>query len=165
LAVIGDGSLQEGNAYEALNHAGTIGGLPLIVVLNDNGMAIGPSVGAVHGALERAKTAKRPGDLASFFAQLGYRYLGPADGHDLSSLRLLLRDARRLAGPVLVHVLTRKGRGYGEGTPEPTCHHAVPAARSRASRDASIRASSACSVFRIASSTTASAPSNWPKPA
>lgn len=125
VAVIGDGSLQEGSAYEALNHAGSLPDVPLIIVLNANGMAIGPSVGAVHRALERVKSAASKTGVRTLVRQLGFRYLGPVDGHDLAALRRTLRVAHQRPGPVLVHVVTRKGRGYREGAAEPTCHHAV----------------------------------------
>lgn len=127
VAVIGDGSLQEGNAYEALNHAGSITDLPLVVVLNDNGMAIGPSVGALHRALGHAKGKRSDTRVRTLFRQLGFRYLGPVDGHDIAALRRTLRVAHRRRGPVLVHVVTRKGRGFREDAAESTCYHAVGA--------------------------------------
>jgi 1-deoxy-D-xylulose-5-phosphate synthase len=132
VAVIGDGSLQEGNAYEALNHAGSISDLALVVVLNDNGMAIGPSVGAVHQALGIAKAARAATGVRRLFRHLGFRYFGPVDGHDVVALRRVLRVAHTRPGPVLVHVVTRKGRGYREATPERTCYHAVTASSASA---------------------------------
>lgn len=127
VAVIGDGSLQEGNAYEALNHAGAIPDLPLIIVLNDNGKAIGPSVGALHRALEQVKEKPAGTRVRSLFRQLGFRYHGPVDGHDIAALRRTLRVAHRRSGPALVHVVTRKGRGFRDDTAEPTGYHAVGA--------------------------------------
>lgn len=127
VAVIGDASLQEGNAYEALNHAGTILNLPLVVVLNDNGKGIGPSVGALHRALERIKDNPGGTRVRTLFRQLGFRYHGPVDGHDITALRRTLRVAHRHSGPVLVHIITHKGRGYRDDTPEPTGYHAVSA--------------------------------------
>ncbi len=124
VAVIGDGALQEGSAYEALHHAGSIADLPLIVVLNDNGMSISPSAGALPGLLDRQ--GRSGGD--NFFEQLGFRYCGPFDGHDIEAVRRALRTARCEPGPVVLHLLTRKGRGYRDGEPEHTCYHAVSAA-------------------------------------
>ncbi len=143
VAVIGDGAMTGGMAYEALNHAGHLGS-PITVVLNDNGMSISQNVGAVAGALQKARldpmlTRVRneierglgliphvhdlghslsiatkalfvPGHL---FEALGFAYLGPIDGHDIKAVRRALRLTADSARPVLLHVHTDKGRGYG----------------------------------------------------
>jgi 1-deoxy-D-xylulose-5-phosphate synthase len=164
VAVIGDGSLQEGNAYEALNHGGTFKDLNLVVVLNDNNMSISPSVGAMSAYLSRARSSTwlnerladvqrairripRIGDdvedvlhrwyhslqgilpqhaLGIIFEELGFFYYGPIDGHDVDLLRQAFRDTRWMRRPVLIHVVTRKGRGYRDDEPETTCYHAAP---------------------------------------
>jgi 1-deoxy-D-xylulose-5-phosphate synthase len=164
VAVIGDGSLQEGNAYEALNHGGTFEDLNLVVVLNDNNMSISPSVGAMSAYLSRARSSTwlnerlatvqravrripRIGEevddvlhrwyhslqgiipqhaLGIIFEELGFFYYGPIDGHDVDLLRQAFRDTRWMRRPVLIHVVTRKGRGYKDDVPETTCYHAAP---------------------------------------
>ncbi|MCU0307324.1 MAG: 1-deoxy-D-xylulose-5-phosphate synthase [Thermoleophilia bacterium] len=142
VAVIGDGALTGGMAYEGLNQAGALGS-PLTVVLNDNGMSISENVGALAGALQRARldpTLTRVrheierglrrvpgvGDLESalsnaakslfipglLFEALGFAYTGPIDGHDIGAVRSAIARAVSLDRPVLVHVKTTKGRGY-----------------------------------------------------
>ena len=128
VAVIGDGSLQEGSAYEALNHAGTFERLPLIVVLNDNGVSISPSVGALAKALAPLRAGTSPADAArlrAFFEELGFSYFGPLDGHDIERLRLTFQTLRHWPRPALVHVVTRKGKGYCDEVPERTGYHAL----------------------------------------
>ncbi|HEY2666305.1 MAG TPA: 1-deoxy-D-xylulose-5-phosphate synthase [Actinomycetota bacterium] len=128
VAVIGDGALTGGMAYEGLNNLGHAGS-NVVVVLNDNGRSYAPTV----SRLSQSWTALRPqagrsasapaapsGDApehpaqhpASFFESLGVRYAGPFDGHDVAVLERSLREAADWDGPVVVHVLTRKGRGY-----------------------------------------------------
>ncbi|MBI4518103.1 MAG: 1-deoxy-D-xylulose-5-phosphate synthase [Deltaproteobacteria bacterium] len=164
VAVIGDGSLQEGNAYEALNHGGTFKDLNLVVVLNDNNMSISPSVGAMSGYLSRVRSStwlqtrlrtmqraikQIPGvgsnledvlqrwyhslqgilpqhALGIIFEEFGFFYYGPIDGHDVGALRRAFRDTRWMKRPVLIHVVTTKGRGYKDDEPEITCYHAAP---------------------------------------
>jgi 1-deoxy-D-xylulose-5-phosphate synthase len=164
LAVIGDGSLQEGNAFEALNHGGTYKDLNLVVVLNDNSMSISPSVGAMSAYLSRARSSTwlnerlrtiqrsikripRIGDevedvlqrwyhslqgiiphhaLGIIFEELGCFYYGPIDGHDVDGLRQAFQATRWMRRPVLIHVVTKKGRGYKDDIPETTCYHAAP---------------------------------------
>jgi len=143
VAVIGDGALTGGMAYEGLNQAGHLQS-PLTVVLNDNGMSISENVGALAGMLQKARldpTLSRvrhelerglkhvpgvghlgeslsnatkalfvPGQL---FEALGFAYLGPIDGHDIHALRGALQRTADLKRPVLLHVHTQKGRGYG----------------------------------------------------
>jgi len=142
VAVVGDGALTGGMAYEGLNHAGALA-TPIVVVLNDNGMSISPNVGALSLLFQRARldpTLKRMWDAfergvsvipgvegpggalkdatKAFFGQgalfeaLGFRYVGPLDGHDIAEMRRALRRALESEGPVLVHVHTVKGRGY-----------------------------------------------------
>jgi 1-deoxy-D-xylulose-5-phosphate synthase len=170
VAVIGDGSLQEGSAFEALNHGGAFTDLELVVVLNDNNMSISPSVGALSAYLSRARSSTwlnqrlrtlqaaikripRIGDdvedvlqrwyhsiqgiipqhaLGIIFEELGFFYYGPIDGHDIDALRTAFRATRWMRRPVLIHAITRKGRGYKDDVPEATCYHAasgnIPAA-------------------------------------
>jgi 1-deoxy-D-xylulose-5-phosphate synthase len=104
VAIIGDGALTGGLTFEGLNNAG-VSGLPLVVVLNDNQMSISTNVGAISTML-RGPMARQ------FFEALGFTYLGPVDGHDLSALIPLLESARRSHRPVLVHVHTLKGKGF-----------------------------------------------------
>ncbi|WP_138466315.1 1-deoxy-D-xylulose-5-phosphate synthase [Poseidonocella sp. HB161398] len=144
IAVIGDGSISAGMAYEAMNNAGHLKNR-MIVILNDNEMSIAPPVGAMSSYLSRLYTgspfhefkqvakdavkflppplqegAKRAKDLlkssvmgGTMFEQLGFTYLGPIDGHDLDQLVPLLRAVRAHAdGPVLIHAITKKGKGY-----------------------------------------------------
>ena len=108
--VIGDGALCEGMALEALNHIPVEPDAHLVVVLNDNGYAISPGFGAIHNHLQ----SRRPGDAGAdpLFASLGYRTIGPVDGHDPAALIRALEAAKAVDGPVLVHVKTEKGHGY-----------------------------------------------------
>ena len=145
IAVIGDGALSAGMAYEAMNNAGHEG-RRLIVVLNDNEMSIAPPVGAMSSYLSRLyagapfqelkaaakgavsllpepfrEGAKRAKDLlkhsvvgGTLFEELGFSYVGPIDGHDMGQLLAVLRTIKaRADGPVLVHAITKKGKGYG----------------------------------------------------
>ena len=145
VAVLGDGALTSGLAYEGLNNAGH-SGRDLVVILNDNEMSIAPNVGAIskylnsiqrnplynrirakigevlegHSAIntlvrkweESVKSFLTPGVL---FEELGFRYFGPIDGHDLDSLVSTLSAVRAMTGPRLVHVLTQKGKGFPAG--------------------------------------------------
>ena len=144
IAVIGDGSMSAGMAYEALNNAGHLG-KRLIVILNDNEMSIAPPVGAMSSYLSRLYTqnpfqdlkaaakgavsmlpepfregAKRAKEMlkgmavgGTLFEELGFSYLGPIDGHDMTQLLPVLRTVKaRASGPILIHVLTKKGKGY-----------------------------------------------------
>ena len=157
VAVIGDGAMTAGMAFEALNHAGHL--KPnLLVVLNDNEMSISPNVGALSAHLTRLlsgqffssvreggkrvlshvppvlEVARRaeehvkgmfaPGTL---FEELGFHYFGPVDGHDLPLLVHTLRNLRALKGPRLLHVVTRKGKGYKLAEDEPVGYHGVGA--------------------------------------
>ena len=106
VAVVGDGALTGGLTFEGLANAGACA-LPLVVVLNDNGMSISPNVGAVARMLAS-------GNARPFFESLGFTYLGPVDGHALAGLLPALQQARRSLKPVVVHVRTQKGRGFSE---------------------------------------------------
>ncbi|MGJ8616393.1 MAG: 1-deoxy-D-xylulose-5-phosphate synthase [Sulfitobacter sp.] len=145
VAVIGDGSMSAGMAYEAMNNAGHLK-KRMIVILNDNEMSIAPPVGAMSAYLSRLyaeepfqdfkaaakgavsllpepfrEGARRAKDMlkgmtvgGTLFEQLGFSYLGPIDGHDMNQLLPVLRTVKqRATGPILIHVLTKKGKGYG----------------------------------------------------
>lgn len=159
VAVVGDGALTAGMAFEALNHAGHLQ-KPLIVVLNDNEMSIARNVGALAEYLARIRSdprysrskeefeslvsripavgprmvrlAERLCDSLKylvvpgmFFEELGFTYLGPIDGHNLGVLITVLEQVRMAKGPVLVHVLTRKGMGYKPAEQNPDVYHGV----------------------------------------
>ena len=122
IAVIGDGAITGGMAYEAINHAGSLDSR-LIVILNDNGMSIAPAVGALSGHLG----ALQRGEAPSLFASLGFEHVGPVDGHDIDALVSTLEalrdsDCRK---PVLLHVVTEKGRGNPFNGPDKEKYHAV----------------------------------------
>lgn len=159
VAVVGDGAMTAGMAFEALNHAGHLQ-KPLIVVLNDNEMSIARNVGALAEYLARIRTnprysrskeefeslvsripalgpkmvrlAERLRDSLKylvvpgmFFEELGFTYLGPIDGHNLGVLITVLEQAKTTRNPVLVHVLTCKGKGYGPAEKDPDIFHGV----------------------------------------
>ena len=155
VAVIGDGGLTGGMAFEALNHAGSLDA-NLLVVLNDNEMSISPNVGALTNYLARILSSKlyttfREGskqilshvpemwELArraeehvkgmvapgTLFEELGFNYIGPIDGHDLPTLIATLRNIRSLNGPHFLHVITKKGKGYLPAERDPVTYHGV----------------------------------------
>ena len=155
VAIIGDGAMSAGQAFEALNHAGVIDA-NLLVILNDNDMSISPPVGALNKYLARLlsggtfNAARRAGEkvLASLpnvlqfanrveehvkgmispgtlFEEFGFNYLGPIDGHDLDALIPTLQNLRRLRGPQFLHVITRKGQGYKLAEADPILYHGV----------------------------------------
>jgi 1-deoxy-D-xylulose-5-phosphate synthase len=105
VAVIGDGALTGGLSYEALNNIGH-SGRRVVVILNDNGRCYAPTVSRLTASSANA------GDVSAFVGALGLAYRGPIDGHDLDALEPALRDAAEVDGPVVIHVLTRKGEGY-----------------------------------------------------
>ena len=155
VAIIGDGGLTAGMAFEALNHAGDLG-LNLLVILNDNNMSISPNVGALSNrfaqllsgkiyttvrkgskkvlskmpnAWELARRAEEhmkglimPGTL---FEEFGFNYIGPIDGHDLHTLISTIRNLNELEGPQFLHVITKKGKGYGPAEEDPVKYHGV----------------------------------------
>jgi 1-deoxy-D-xylulose-5-phosphate synthase len=132
VAVIGDGGMTAGLAFEALNHAGATQA-DLLVVLNDNQMSISPNVGALSDyckALVRCAQARDDGAPAgdapaTMFEQLGFRYSGPIDGHDVARLVDSLIAMRNARGPRLLHIVTSKGHGYSRAAAEPIKYHAV----------------------------------------
>ncbi len=157
IAVIGDGAMSAGMAYEAMNNAGALGSR-LIVILNDNDMSIAPPVGAMSAYLARLvsgrtyrslrevakylaeklprffhEKAKRTEEYArgfwtggTLFEELGFYYVGPIDGHNLDHLLPVLRNVRDAeSGPVLVHVVTQKGKGYAPAEATADKYHAV----------------------------------------
>ncbi len=156
VAVIGDGALTAGMAFEALNHAGDLHE-DMLVILNDNEMSISENVGALNNHLakwlsgsvyttireggkkvlsglppvkELARRAEEhlkgmvvPGTL---FEELGFNYIGPIDGHDIKALIKTLKNMRQLKGPQLLHVMTKKGKGYEPAEKDPIGYHGVP---------------------------------------
>jgi 1-deoxy-D-xylulose-5-phosphate synthase len=155
IAVIGDGSMTAGMAFEALNNAGVEEDLNLLVVLNDNDMSISPPVGALNRYLARlmsgqfyaaAKNVGKtvlPGPVrelakrleehakgmvvpATMFEEFGFNYVGPIDGHDLESLIPTLQNIKKLKGPQFLHVVTKKGQGYKLAEAEPILYHGTP---------------------------------------
>lgn len=127
VAVIGDGAITGGMAYEALNHAGGVAP-DMLVVLNDNGMSISENVGGLNRTLARLR-AGEGGESGphpeALFEELGFAYSGPVDGHDLPQLLAALRTARGRRGPQLLHVVTRKGKGYAPAEQAQIEYHAV----------------------------------------
>lgn len=155
VAVIGDGAMTAGMAYEALNHGGDADA-DILVVLNENQMSISPNVGAltkmlgrlmsgptVTGIRERSKKLMRRDSRtwrfmsrweehvkgmvmpSTLFEELGFNYLGPIDGHDLPTLIRTIRTARDVKGPNLLHIITAKGKGYAPAEEDPVKYHAV----------------------------------------
>jgi 1-deoxy-D-xylulose-5-phosphate synthase len=123
VAVVGDGALTGGVAWEALNNLGAARHRPVIVVLNDNGRSYAPTYGGCADHLDRL----RNGGGVTVFESLGLRYLGPVDGHDIPALEQAMRAARELRAPVVVHCVTRKGRGYDPAEQDLDEHlHAIP---------------------------------------
>ncbi|MGV6818055.1 MAG: 1-deoxy-D-xylulose-5-phosphate synthase [Thiotrichales bacterium] len=157
VAIIGDGAMTAGMAFEALNHAGDLKD-DLLVILNDNEMSISPNVGGLSNRMakmlsnpllssmreegkrllshippmeefarraeEHVKGMVTPGTL---FEELGLNYFGPINGHDVELLVSTLRNLRSMKGPILLHVLTRKGKGYAQAEQEPVRYHGVSA--------------------------------------
>lgn len=157
VAIIGDGGLTAGMAFEAMNHAGDVG-VDLLVILNDNNMAISPNVGALSNRFAQIlsgklyKTVKDGSklvlskvpnalDIARYaeehvkglltpgilFEEFGFNYIGPIDGHDLPTLVSTLRNIRELKGPQFLHIITKKGKGYAPAEAEPIKYHGVTA--------------------------------------
>lgn len=157
VAIIGDGSITGGMAFEAMNHAGVVDA-NLLVILNDNDMAISPNVGAMNNYFTRVISSKLyssvreeskkvlskmpsvwelakkteehvkgmivPGTL---FEELGFNYIGPIDGHDVDMLVDTLSNIKDLSGPVFLHIVTKKGKGYAPAEKDPLAYHGVPA--------------------------------------
>ena len=157
VAIIGDGSITGGMAFEAMNHAGSIDA-NLLVILNDNDMSISPPVGAMNNYLtkilsskfyssmrEESKKAlsKMPSvwELArrteehmkgmivpgTLFEELGFNYIGPIDGHDVDMLVSTLENLKAISGPRFLHIVTKKGKGFPPAEKDPLAYHGVPA--------------------------------------
>lgn len=159
VAVIGDGAMTGGMAYEALNHAGSAR-LPIIVVLNDNGMSISKNVGGISKQLKRIRVTAKYLRLKSnvkstldripiigaplkkfvqgvknraraillpsvIFEDFGFKYMGPVDGHNISDMREVFERAKEQNEPVLVHVYTKKGKGYAPAEKNPDYFHGI----------------------------------------
>ncbi|KQW29802.1 1-deoxy-D-xylulose-5-phosphate synthase [Rhizobium sp. Root274] len=130
VCVIGDGAMSAGMAFEALNNAGCLG-RRLIVILNDNDMSISPSTGALARHLSNIRQITDAPEAAAsgrlnLFQNLGLRYVGPVDGHDLDTLLPLLRSLKEAdPGPILLHAVTRKGAGYHHAEAAPDRFHGV----------------------------------------
>jgi 1-deoxy-D-xylulose-5-phosphate synthase len=156
VAVIGDGAITAGMAFEALNHAGSLHN-DMLVVLNDNEMSISENVGALNNHLAKIlsgdlytqfregskkvlsnippikELAKKTEEHlkgmvspASIFEEFGFNYIGPMDGHNVIDLVDTLRNMRSHSGPQFLHVMTKKGRGYKQAELDPITYHAVP---------------------------------------
>ena len=152
IAVIGDGAMTAGMAFEALNNAGICEDVNLLVILNDNDMSISPPVGALNRYLARLMSgqfyaqAKNVGKSmlpapmlelakrleehakgmvvpATMFEEFGFNYIGPIDGHDLDSLIPTLQNIKQLKGPQFLHVVTKKGQGYKLAEADPVLYH------------------------------------------
>jgi len=155
VAVIGDGAMTAGIAFEALNNAGALDA-NLLVILNDNDMSISANVGALNAYLTRLMSGRLYNNLRSkgerllstlppihelarraeehlkgmvtpstLFEEFGFNYLGPIDGHDLDTLIPTLANIRQLKGPQFLHVITQKGRGYNPAEANPCLYHGV----------------------------------------
>jgi 1-deoxy-D-xylulose-5-phosphate synthase len=154
IAVIGDGAMSAGMAFEAMNNAG-VTDTNLLVILNDNEMSISPAVGALNRYLARLMSgpymaARKAGERllkavppmlelakrveehakglvvpSTMFEEFGFTYIGPIDGHDLDSLIPTLRNIRTARGPQFLHVVTRKGQGYKLAEADPVLYHGV----------------------------------------
>ena len=153
VAIIGDGALTAGMAFEALNHAGSLP-TDLLIVLNDNDMSISENVGALSNYLARALSGRMYSHLresgkkvlrqmptvwelarrseehikgmvlpGTLFEEMGFNYIGPIDGHDVKALVGTLRNLQKLRGPQFLHVVTRKGKGYAPAEADPIKWH------------------------------------------
>ena len=155
VAIIGDGAMTAGLAFEALNHAGDLEA-DMLVILNDNDMSISPNVGALSNRFAQILSGKiytsvRAGskkvlsqmpsvwELArraeehvkglivpgTLFEEFGFNYIGPIDGHDLPTLLATLKNLKKLKGPQFLHVITKKGKGYDRAEEDPVKYHGV----------------------------------------
>ncbi|WP_448108728.1 1-deoxy-D-xylulose-5-phosphate synthase [Pseudomonas azerbaijanoccidentalis] len=123
VAVIGDGAITGGMAYEAMNNVGLHKDLPLLVILNDNDMSISPAVGFLREYFSKLKRVNGLGTDAEFFKALGLNYTGPIDGHSFDELLPALRVLKKLHGPQLLHIVTEKGHGYSPAATDPVLYH------------------------------------------
>jgi 1-deoxy-D-xylulose-5-phosphate synthase len=121
IAVIGDASIANGMAFEALNHLGTTAA-NVLIILNDNSMGIEPSIGALKNYFDNVK--KEASSLPNFFQNLNIDYSGPLDGHDLNALVSNLKRQKTQTGPRLLHVVTKKGKGLPLAENEQVTYHA-----------------------------------------
>ncbi len=121
IAVIGDASIANGMAFEALNHLGTTAA-NVLIVLNDNSMGIDPSIGALKNYFDTVK--KEASSFPNFFQNLNIDYSGPLDGHDLNALVSNLKRQKTQTGPRLLHVVTKKGKGLPLAENEQVTYHA-----------------------------------------
>jgi len=157
VAIIGDGSITGGMAFEAMNHAGAIDA-NLLVILNDNDMSISPPVGAMSNYLTKILSSKLYSSLreeskkalskmpsvwelarkteehmkgmivpGTLFEELGFNYIGPIDGHDVDMLVSTLENLKATSGPRFLHIVTKKGKGYPPAEKDPLAYHGVPA--------------------------------------
>ncbi|MDO6407318.1 1-deoxy-D-xylulose-5-phosphate synthase [Pantoea phytobeneficialis] len=155
-AIIGDGAITAGMAFEAMNHAGDIKP-DMLVILNDNEMSISENVGALNNRLAQILSGKTYSRLreggkrvldnlppikelvkrteehlkgmvvpGTLFEELGFNYIGPVDGHDVLALVSTLKNMRSLKGPQFLHIMTKKGKGYAPAEEDPITWHAVP---------------------------------------
>ena len=155
IAVIGDGAMTAGMAFEALNHAGDLDA-DLLVILNDNDMSISPNVGGLSNYFAKVLSGKLYSTVKSnskkvlssmpsvwelacraeehmkgmvipgtLFEELGFNYIGPVDGHDLPALLTTLKNIKELSGPQFLHIVTQKGKGFEAAEKEPTQYHAA----------------------------------------
>ncbi|WP_456384261.1 1-deoxy-D-xylulose-5-phosphate synthase [Persephonella sp.] len=158
VAIIGDGAMTAGQAFEGLNHAGWLDPDRFIVILNDNQMSISPNVGALYTYFNRiitnevfqksrqklkdiiksvfgesgAKIARKLEEYVKglfapgvIFEELGFTYIGTIDGHNLAELEKTLENVKKMRGPIIVHVLTQKGKGYQPAEENPTPFHGI----------------------------------------
>tara|TARA_B110000046_G_C13023567_1_gene412544 strand:+ start:626 stop:2401 length:1776 start_codon:yes stop_codon:yes gene_type:complete len=121
IAVVGDASIANGMAFEALNHLGTTQA-NLLVILNDNTMAIDPSVGSLKNYFETVK--KEHPTTPNFFESLNLNYSGPLDGHNIKSLVKVLNQQKNIQGPRIIHIVTTKGKGLPVAEEEQVTYHA-----------------------------------------
>ena len=121
IAVVGDASIANGMAFEALNHLGTTKA-NVLIVLNDNSMGIDPSVGALKNYFDRVK--KEKSSSTNFFQSLNLDYQGPLDGHDLHALLKAFEKQKNNTGPRILHVVTTKGKGLPSAEKEQVRYHA-----------------------------------------
>ena len=157
VAIIGDGSITGGMAFEAMNHAGAIDA-NLLVILNDNDMSISPNVGAMNNYLTKILSSKLYSSVrqeskkvlskmptvwelarrteehmkgmvipGTLFEELGFNYIGPIDGHDVDMLVETLESLKHIQGPRFLHIVTKKGKGYAPAENDPLAYHGVPA--------------------------------------
>jgi len=157
VAIIGDGSITGGMAYEAMNHAGALDA-NLLVILNDNDMSISPPVGAMSNYLTKILSSRLYSSMreeskkvlskmptmwelarrteehikgmvvpGTLFEELGFNYIGPIDGHDIEMLVSTLENLKHISGPRFLHIVTKKGKGYPPAEKDPLAYHGVPA--------------------------------------